>query len=69
MLLGIISLLTGFVATSVGAYLGFASNHFLVALPAGLPAAEPVTMAIWMIGCGITTMLLGLVSIYRANDY
>ena len=69
MFLGIASLLTGLVAAGAGAYLGFTSRQFVVALPAGLPATEPVTMAIWMIGCGIITMLLGVASIYRANEY
>jgi len=58
----------GLGAAAGGAYIGFASTVRLIALPAGLPAAEPETVAIFLLACGAITMLLGAISIYKANE-
>ena len=47
--LGIIALLMGLGAAGAGAYVGFGSNVMMVPLPAGLPAAAPETIAIFML--------------------
>ena len=68
MALGVVALLIGLGAAAGGAYIGFASTVRLIALPAGLPAAEPETVAIFLLACGAITMLLGAISIYKANE-
>ncbi|MBW6396718.1 hypothetical protein KPL78_02615 [Roseomonas sp. HJA6] len=68
MALGIMALLIGLGAAAGGVYIGFASAVQLIALPAGLPAAEPETVAILLVACGAITMLLGAISIYKANE-
>lgn len=67
--LGIIALLMGLGAAGAGAYVGFGSNGMMVSLPAGLPAAAPETIAIFMFVVGAITMLLGAVTMYRSNEY
>ncbi len=65
--LGVVAMLLGLAAAAAGAFIGFGTSARLVALPAGLPAAEPEMVAIFMFVCGGITMLLGVVSIYKAN--
>lgn len=67
--LGIIAILMGLGAAGAGAYLGFGMSGFHLALPAGLPAVAPETVAILMFLSGAITMLLGAISIYRADEY
>ena len=67
--LGIIAILMGLGAAGAGAYLGFGTNGLQLALPAGLPAVAPETVAILMFLSGAITMLLGAISIYRADEY
>lgn len=69
MALGIIAFLMGLGAAGAGAYVGFRTTGMLVPMPAGLPAAEPETIAIFMFVCGAITMLLGAISMYRSNEY
>ncbi|MBR0684167.1 hypothetical protein GXW74_27125 [Roseomonas eburnea] len=59
----------GLGAAGFGAYIGFGSQGMTVSLPAGLPAMEPETVAVLMFVCGAIAMLLGAISIHRANDY
>jgi len=68
MVFGIVALLVGFGAAVAGAYVGFGTSGMAVALPAGLPATEPETVAIVMLACGAVTMLLGAISLHRTND-
>jgi hypothetical protein len=67
--LGIVALLMGLGAAGTGAYLGFSASGTPVALPVGLPAAAPETLAIVMLVSGALTMLLGALSIYRSEEY
>jgi hypothetical protein len=67
--LGVVAFLLGAAAAGAGAYVGFAANGVLVALPGGLPAMPPETVATGMLAVGLVTMLLGLLSITRANEY
>ena len=66
--LGIVAMLLGFAAAAGGALIGFGYASRLVPLPGGLPSADPETVAIAMFSCGTITMLLGVVSIYKAQD-
>ncbi|WP_198376112.1 hypothetical protein [Neoroseomonas rubea] len=68
MALGIVAMLLGLAAAAGGALIGFGQTSRLIPLPGGLPAAEPETVAIAMFACGAITMLLGVVSIYKAQD-
>ncbi|MEO3475668.1 hypothetical protein AAFN86_27695 [Roseomonas sp. CAU 1739] len=68
MALGVVALMIGLGAAAGGAFIGFGATARMVALPAGLPAVEPETVAIFMSACGALTMLLGVISIYKAND-
>lgn len=68
MALGVVALLLGLGSVAGGAYIGFNAAARLVSLPGGLPAAEPETVAIFLFACGAITMLLGVVSIYKAHD-
>lgn len=68
MALGVVALLMGLAALAGGAYFGFATSARLVAMPAGLPAAEAETVGMFLFASGAVTMLLGVVSIYKAND-
>lgn len=68
MVLGVVALLFGFGASAAGAYVGFGASGRLITLPAGLPAAEPETVALFMFACGAVTMLLGAISIYKAYE-
>jgi hypothetical protein len=68
MALGMVALMIGIGAAAGGAYVGFGSSARLVALPGGLPAVDPETVALFMFACGGITTLLGAISIYKAND-
>lgn len=68
MALGMVALMIGLGAAAGGAYIGFGASARLIALPAGLPAVEPETVAIFMFACGAITTLLGAISIYKAHD-
>jgi hypothetical protein len=68
MALGVLALLIGLAALVGGAYFGFGTSARLVAMPAGLPAAEAETVGMFLVACGAVTMMLGVVSIYKAND-
>ncbi len=63
--LGILALLIGLGAAGTGAYIGFATNG----LPGALAGTSPETIAIVMLISGAITMVLGAVSIFRANEY
>ena len=67
--LGIVALVTGLVAAAAGLWVGFTTSGIPVALPGGLPAAEPEMVAIVMLLCGGVTMFVGALSIYRAEGY
>ena len=69
MALGIVAMLLGLGAAVAGAMIGLGFSSRLVTLPAGLPAADPETVAIGMFACGAVTMLLGIVSIYKAQEH
>lgn len=69
MALGIVAMLLGLGAAVVGAMIGLGSSSRLVTLPAGLPTTDPETVAVAMFACGAITMLLGIVSIYKAQDH
>lgn len=69
MALGIIALLIGLGAAGAGAYLGFGSSGVQLALPVGQMAADPETLAIVMLVSGALTMVLGAISILRADQY
>lgn len=69
MALGVVAMLLGLCAAVGGALIGLGSSARLVALPPGLPASDPETIAIAMFACGAITMLLGIVSIYKAQDH
>ena len=66
--LGIIALMIGMGCAGAGAYIGFATSRMLVALPAGLPAMAPETVAMAMFMVGALTMLLGILNIYHSTD-
>jgi hypothetical protein len=66
--LGLIALLFGMGAAGAGAALGLSKARMLVELPGGMPAASPETMAIAMLAIGTLTMVLGVMSMYRANE-
>ncbi|CAH0310167.1 hypothetical protein [Roseomonas sp. CECT 9278] len=66
--LGIIALLLGLGAAGAGAYIGLATSRLMVALPGGLPALAPETVAMAMVVTGALTMLLGVLSIYRSTE-
>lgn len=68
MALGLIALMLGIGAAAAGAYIGFGTSARMIPLPGGLPSLEAETMAISMVACGAITMLLGVVSIYRAHE-
>ena len=68
MALGMVALMIGLGAAAGGAYVGFSASARLIALPAGLPAVEPETVAIFMFACGAITTLLGAISIYKAHE-
>jgi hypothetical protein len=68
LVLGMFALMMGVGAAAAGAYIGFGTSARLVPLPGGLPSMEAETVAIMMFACGAITMLLGVVSIYRANE-
>jgi hypothetical protein len=67
--LGVIAFLFGLGAAGAGAWVGFATQGAMVALPGGLPAMPPETLAIGMLALGLLTMLLGVLSIYKAQEY
>jgi hypothetical protein len=67
--LGIIALIIGLGAAGAGAYVGFATNGLPVALPGSLAGSSPESVAIIMLISGAITMVLGAVSIFRANEY
>lgn len=69
MALGIIALLIGLGAAGAGAYLGFGATGVQLALPGGQTAADPETIAIVMLVSGALTMVLGAISILRADQY
>lgn len=66
--LGLMALAVGLSAMAGGAYLAVGISTRLVSLPAGLPAAPSETVAIVLASCGSITMLLGIISLYRAHD-
>jgi hypothetical protein len=66
--LGVVAMLLGLAAAAGGAVIGFGQTSRLIPLPGGLPAADPVTVAIAMFACGAVTMLLGVISIYKSQD-
>ena len=68
MALGIVALLIGLGAASIGAYVGFGTTGLLVTMPAGLPPVSPETAAMVMFVCGAVTMMLGAMSIYRSAE-
>lgn len=63
MTLGIVSLLTGLGAASLGVYVGFGVTGIPVAMPAGLPEISAETAAMVMLACGAVSMILGALSI------
>ncbi len=65
-ILGLLALLVGIVASAGAAYLGLAASARFIALPGGLPAAHAETVAIVVFACGTITMMLGVMSLYRA---
>ncbi len=68
MALGVIALLIGLGTATAGAWLSFGSRARLVSLPAGLPTMEAETLGIIVLACGVVTMLLGVISVYKAYD-
>jgi hypothetical protein len=68
MSLGVLAFLFGLGAAAAGAWLGFATQGALVVLPGGLPAMPPATLGIAMLAIGLMTMMLGALSIYRAQE-
>ncbi|MBP0466241.1 hypothetical protein J5Y09_20105 [Roseomonas sp. PWR1] len=69
MALGVIAMLLGLAAATGGALIGLGQTSRLIPLPGGLPAADPETVAIAMFACGAITMLLGVISVYKAQDH
>ncbi len=68
MALGVIALLIGLGTATAGAWLGFGSRARLVSLPAGLPTMDAATLGMMVLACGVVTMLLGVISVYKAHD-
>ncbi len=69
MALGVVAMLLGLGTVAGAAMIGLGSSTRLVALPPGLPMSDPESVAIAMFACGAITMLLGIVSIYKAQDH
>lgn len=69
MRLGIVALVIGLVAAVAGLWVGFTTSGVPLALPGGLPAADPEMVAILMLLCGGVTMFAGALSIYRDEGY
>lgn len=66
--LGLVALLIGLGATAAAAYVGLGPSGRILSLPGGLPSADAGTAAVVMAGCGVVTMLLGAISVYKAYD-
>lgn len=66
--LGIIAVIIGMGAVGAGAWLAYGSPMDLLTLPGGLPATEAHTVSVYLVACGAITMLLGAISLYRAQE-
>lgn len=61
-------MLVGLGTAATGVYVAIHASRLLVSMPGGLPPMEPETVAMVMFTMGASTMLLGVLNIYRSPD-